>query len=58
MDMKVKNNLLSIVFLNLVVSAQAAENNTDSNVSPRLSTDQVENQIVLDKIDYNPADGD
>lgn len=56
--MKVKNNLLSIVFLNLVVSAQAAENNTDSNVSPRLSTDQVENQIVLDKIDYNPADGD
>jgi porin len=40
---------MSIVLVSLASATQAAENTLDSNVRPRLSTDEVENQITLDR---------
>jgi porin len=44
---------LSVVFLSLTPATQAAENTPESNVRPRLSTNEVENQITLDR-EVNP----
>jgi len=44
---------LSVVFLSLASATQAAEITSESNVRPRLSTDEVENQITLDR-EANP----
>ncbi len=40
---------LSVVFLSLASATQAAETSPESSVRPRLSTDEVENQITLDR---------
>jgi len=44
---------LSVVFLSFASATQAAENTPESNVRPRLSTDEVENRITLDR-EANP----
>ena len=40
---------LSVVFLSLASATQAVEITPESNIRPRLSTDEVENQITLDR---------
>ena len=44
---------LSIALLGLGATAQGADTNSESNVKPRLSTDEVENRITLDR-EANP----
>jgi porin len=40
---------LSVVFISLVSATQAVETTPESNIRPRLSTNEVENQIALDR---------
>ena len=52
--MKAKKYIcLSIILLSLAVTVWAEDTASESNIAPRLSTDQVENQIILDK-EVNP----
>jgi len=44
---------LLVTFCAFAFVAQASEENPESNIKPRLSTDEVENQIVMDK-EANP----